>query len=324
MSRFSDYLSSQITPQMTLLEKFNVLIKFLKENNYISIFYSSENYSPIKTNYDISKVSKLNYELKLGDCIVFSNGYYAFVETLGEETFTIGNILYFQGEQGVSVVSATINSSGNLILTLSDGNTVNAGNTGAVKDFIIDANQHLIVRYLNGTSNDLGSIFNGDISISGDLTATGTIDGNKITGNEIVEKMSSYNFTIGSASTGITRNISYAGVVKNGNKITFAIAGTISQASGGSSNQVLGTFTIPTSIGSKLIPTVLYELNIIDNKKLSFIKSANTMLSETCVTVKNNNSGFYVQLLNMNDLEADTPYFFRYEVTFLLSDNMAS
>ena len=32
MSRFQDYLSSAITPQMTLLEKFNALIKFLKEN----------------------------------------------------------------------------------------------------------------------------------------------------------------------------------------------------------------------------------------------------------------------------------------------------
>lgn len=170
MSRFQDYLSSAITPQMTLLEKFNALIKFLKENNFISVFYSSENYNPTTENYQISNVSTLNYKLKLGDCVIFSNGYYAFVETLGETTFTIGSILYFQGQQGVSIVSANINNTGNLILTLSDGNTINAGNTGAVKDFIIDENQHLIVRYLNGTQNDLGNIFNGDITISGAFT----------------------------------------------------------------------------------------------------------------------------------------------------------
>ena len=31
MSKFTDYLASQITPQMTLLEKFNALLKYLEE-----------------------------------------------------------------------------------------------------------------------------------------------------------------------------------------------------------------------------------------------------------------------------------------------------
>ena len=33
MSRFSDYLASAITPQMTLLEKFNALLKYLEEED---------------------------------------------------------------------------------------------------------------------------------------------------------------------------------------------------------------------------------------------------------------------------------------------------
>ena len=179
MSRFSDYLSSQITPQMTLLEKFNLMIKFLQENNYISIFYSKENYNVQTESYQKEKVNLNGFTLHIGDCIIFANGYYAFVETLGENTFTIGEILYFQGEQGVSVVGATI-SSGSLILTLSDGENVNAGFIGAVSSFSIDANQHLIVNYANGTTQDLGAIFNGNISISGNLNVSGTINGVKI------------------------------------------------------------------------------------------------------------------------------------------------
>ena len=44
MSKFSDYLASEITPQMTLLEKFNALLKFLKEHDYeCSISYDIDN-----------------------------------------------------------------------------------------------------------------------------------------------------------------------------------------------------------------------------------------------------------------------------------------
>ena len=185
MSKFSDYLASQITPQMTLLEKFNLMIKFLQENNYISVFYSQENYNLQTESYQKEKVNLNGFTLHIGDCIVFSNGYYAFVETIGVNNFTIGNVLYFQGEQGVSVVGATI-SSGNLILTLSDGENINAGNTGAISHFSIDESQHLIVHYQNGTTDDLGDIFQGNVSISGSLVVSNGISGNltgDVTGN---------------------------------------------------------------------------------------------------------------------------------------------
>ena len=179
MSKFSDYLASQITPQMTLLEKFNLMIKFLQENNYISVFYSQENYNLQTESYQKEKVNLNGFTLHIGDCIVFSNGYYGFVETIGVNNFTIGNILYFQGEQGVSVVGATI-LSGNLILTLSDGENVNAGNIGAVSSFSINSSQHLIVNYADGTTQDLGEIFNGNVSITGNFTVSGdmTINNN--------------------------------------------------------------------------------------------------------------------------------------------------
>ena len=184
MSKFSDYLASQITPQMTLLEKFNLMIKFLQENNYISVFYSQENYNVQTESYQKEKVNLNGFTLHIGDCIVFSNGYYAFVETIGVNTFTIGNVLYFQGEQGVSIVGATI-SSGHLILTLSDNENIDAGNLKGVSNFSINESNHLIVNYQDGTSQDLGDIFNGNVNITGNLSATGTISAPTITATDV-------------------------------------------------------------------------------------------------------------------------------------------
>lgn len=46
-----------------------------------------------------------------------------------------------------------------------------------VDEFEIDASQHLIVKYMDGTSQDLGPIFSGNVSISGNLSVTGSING---------------------------------------------------------------------------------------------------------------------------------------------------
>lgn len=74
-------------------------------------------------------------------------------------------------QQGESVTSAAI-VGGNLLLTLTNGDVLNAGNTGAVSSFSIDPSQHLIVNYQNGTTQDLGAIFSGNVAIGGTLTAT--------------------------------------------------------------------------------------------------------------------------------------------------------
>lgn len=307
MSRFSDYLASQITPQMTLLEKFNLMIKFLKENNYISIFYSSEVYNPTKSSYEKEQVSTLNYELKIGDCIVFSNGYYAFVETIGEVNFTIGNVLYFQGEQGVSVVSATIKSNGSLELTLSDGNKINAGNTGAVKDFIIDGNQHLIVRYLNGTSNDLGAIFNGDVNISGDFTA-----------DSIIENMTGYS---GETKEPLIHTPIYAGCVKNGNKLTIVLFTKINFSETPSpAYKTLYSFYIPQSVLNKLYPYPISGINVVANIKVSAF-SALTTAVDLYFIVSKYTGQLQLTARNLNALSVDTNYYVRIEQTFLLSEN---
>lgn len=85
-------------------------------------------------------------------------------------------------QQGESVASAAI-VNGHLILTLTNGDELDAGSVGAVSSFSIDASQHLIVNYQDGTTNDLGAIFNGNISISGNLAVSGSLSVPTMTGN---------------------------------------------------------------------------------------------------------------------------------------------
>lgn len=345
MSKFSDYLASQITPQMTLLEKFNLMIKFLQENNYISVFYSQENYNVQTESYQKEKVNLNGFTLHIGDCIVFSNGYYAFVETIGVNNFTIGNVLYFQGEQGVSVVGATI-SSGNLILTLSDGENVNAGNIGAVSSFSINSSQHLIVNYANGTTQDLGAIFSGNINISGTITASGAITGGSIstsgaisgasesitgnlavggaiTGGSIIENMEGYSFTQSDNSAThpeVTMTINYAGVVKNGNKITFVIAGSIvSSVDKTTISLYTGRFYFPSAIGNKLFP--MLSSQVLDIKQTPLFLNDYTYTPLLSVIYKRSSQHIEGLLSNIT-LTAGTSYAFRQEVTFLLSDSL--
>lgn len=78
-------------------------------------------------------------------------------------------------QQGEGVASAAI-VNGHLILTLTNGDELDAGSVGAVSGFSIDGSQHLIVTYQDGTTNDLGAIFNGNVNISGDLSVSGKLE----------------------------------------------------------------------------------------------------------------------------------------------------
>ena len=89
------------------------------------------------------------------------------IEFADGTTLESGEIILQQGE---SVESAAI-VNGHLILTLTNGDELDAGDLGGVTSFSIDASQHLIVTYQNGTTQDLGAIFAGNVNIAGILTA---------------------------------------------------------------------------------------------------------------------------------------------------------
>lgn len=97
------------------------------------------------------------------------NATYSFVVTFEDGTELESN--EFVLAQGESINGATIRN-GHLYLSLTNGDELDAGNLKPVTSFTINASQHLIVNYGDGTSQDLGPIFNGDITINGKLKQT--------------------------------------------------------------------------------------------------------------------------------------------------------
>ena len=172
----------------------------------------------------------------------------------------------------------------------------------------IDGSQHLIVNYNDGTTNDLGAIFQGNVNISGNLTA-----------DSIIENMSGYSASIISADF----VSDYVGCVKNGNKITFAIAGVLTTENphpdGG---YAIVKFTIPSGIGAKLFP---HWGSVLDLKNILCLSSEYTPPVATYARVMkfgNNDIRIYI-LTGGGALAVSTSYYFRFEATFLLSDSLA-
>ena len=218
--------------------------------------------------------------------------------------------------QGESINGATIKN-GHLYLSLTNGNELDAGDLKPVTSFAINASQHLIVNYGDGTSQDLGAIFQGNINIDGTLDAT------KVTGNEIVENMSGYSFTMPSTS-GV--EIIYASIVKNGNKLTMVLFGAITPTSNINPDTAteLGTFNLAASVKPKIYWYTSGSLSYVtaEGKVPLTYSVANSIDGQFYFRVDPQGNEV-VKVYNKAQLQAGTTYHFRIEQTFLLNDNMA-
>lgn len=83
------------------------------------------------------------------------NATFSFVVTFEDGTELESN--EFVLAQGESINGATIRN-GHLYLSLTNGNELDAGNVKPVSRFEINASQHLVVYYEDGTSQDLGTL----------------------------------------------------------------------------------------------------------------------------------------------------------------------
>ena len=171
---------------------------------------------------------------------------------------------------------------------------------------------HLVTE--SGDDIDAGAMFNGDLNVSGNLAVSG-----QITGAPIIENMSGYSFTK-LTPAGYTYNVNYAGVVKNGNKITFAVAFDINKTDSSASNSAeLGTFTIPAEIGNALVPNAL---GYIDQRDVLYFTSPTAVSSKPIWIQKVNATTIKISVYN-GGVTVNTVYYARLEATFLLSDNLA-
>ncbi len=247
-------------------------------------------------------------------------------------TLESGDIVLQQGE---SVDGARI-ASGVLQLHLTNGTWLTAGNLGAVSGFSINASQHLIVTYQDGTTEDLGAIFSGNVNISGALNVNGAITGTSatittsiygetISGGSIIEVMTGYSYEQGTKEN-VTLTPIYVGACKNGNKLSIVnyLSITRTGSIGGGYMQT-GIMYIPSSVGSRLYgDTIAGNTQVLDYRKVNCVKKSDASIVEVNLYVqKYGNGGIAISLTGLNALDQDDEYVVRIENTYLLSDNLA-
>lgn len=224
-------------------------------------------------------------------------------------------------------------------------------------------NGHLHLVLTNGDDLDAGNMFNGNVSINGNFEVTGraklpniegdenndiNVDGNIVISDggisigdgavstpiltsendnieaqkPVIEVMNGYTFTIASENK---TTLLYVGAVKNGNKLTLAIFGTYTRIQGESSTFYVGTFRLPNSVLSKLVPYSIASTNLVlDHKKIEMVNASSLDTIGEGYVLTQKEGGISIMLRNLYTLTANDTYYFRYEVTFLLSDNMAA
>lgn len=240
------------------------------------------------------------------------NATYSFVVTFEDGTELESN--EFVLAQGESINGATIRN-GHLYLSLTNGDELDAGNLKPVTSFSINESQHLIVNYGDGTNQDLGPIFSGNVNIDGNFTA-----------NSIIETMSGYSFNIVSKQDYVTPL--FCSQVKNGNKITIVVTGKINMSENDNMNSGTNLLQInvhyPTSVGTHIIGLVGSRL---DQKYIDVFSNTFGDHSQLYANVsRTNDENMDVRIYGTN--EANTTivrsreYAFRYEATFLINDNM--
>ena len=140
----------------------------------------------------------------------------------------------------------------------------------------------------------------------------------------IVENVDDYSYTEGSKEN-ITINTIYAGVAKNGNKLTLVAFVSITRSdtvSGGFAT--FGSFAIPTAVLAKLYPYEIGDSSIaIDYKNLNAYKKTDASSQALNFYVEKTLTGVDLTFTGVNLLDANDEYVIRIEETFLLSDNLA-
>lgn len=137
------------------------------------------NYDTIISNFD-DKVTLYNWLRKVEEALKNASATNFVVNKKGNATLSF-SITFADGEtlesgdivlqQGESVDDARI-AGGILQLHLTNGTWLTAGNIKAVSGFNINESQHLIVTYQDGTNQDLGNIYNGNVVVNGTFEQT--------------------------------------------------------------------------------------------------------------------------------------------------------
>lgn len=207
------------------------------------------NYDTIISNFD-DKVTLYNWLRKVEEALKNASATNFVVNKKGNATLSF-SITFADGktlesgdivlQQGESVDQARI-ASGILQLHLTNGTWLTAGNIKPVSNFNIDTNQHLIVNYQDGTNQDLGNIYNGNVVVNGTFKQTQPNEKADITWSGLLKELTITNsYTVIEEINGVLHCIINAKLQNtSGNSLRFQTIGT-------------GWIFVSNSIASKLI-----------------------------------------------------------------------
>lgn len=161
-----------------------------------------------------------------------------------------------------------------------------------------------------------------DVSATGDITAP-----------SIVETMSGYSFSDTALAVGI--NPVYIGVCKNGNKLTLVYALEIDASELEVSQPRFGRILIPEEIGNKIYALPDDQYNTISGSLVPMYEKGSYSAPKYSVPIIGSivrtgvGTGKNALIFGINGFASPTydmtkTYFLRFEITFLLSENLAS
>ena len=282
-------------------------------DNYPIPFQCSANYAP---NTEIGLGTIVNptpAKVKVGSIIFFADSKVSTVIAVDANSFKCSEEYNDLVDDVVYVSNVQLNASGHLIVTLSNGEEINAGLIKQVTGFSINASQHLIVSYNDGSTTDLGAIFSGNVNIAGNFTA-----------DSIIENMVGYSGTITDNTPNFSITGVYMGAVKNGNKLTVALFAKVMRTDVMSPDYLdfKIRWQMPSAALANIIPYTFQGLPAGANGEITFVKDLNTTPVKLQYILLKYTSSLTLNIYGLNNLALNTEYLFRYEETFLLNDNL--
>ena len=145
-----------------------------------------------------------------------------------------------------------------------------------------------------------------------------------ITAPSIIENMTGYSFDMSSRNPNVTYDDIFAGVVKNGNKLTVVIAVNVTRLSSGVYEFRLGAINVPSEIYSKLYPTNIGGVSLLNN--ITAMATKNTALADKITFgayIQKTGGKIAITISDAANFAINDTYYVRIEQTFLLSNNLA-
>ena len=175
-------------------------------------------------------------------------------------------------------------------------------------------------------TNDAKYLFTSELQNINAITSSGDLS--SVKADEIIENMSGYGFTKLSETTNLTREFVYAGIVKNGNKLTFVLAVNLTRTGDVAENvsPKLGAFSIPASMKARIYPSQIGGYSYVSVGEINAWRNdnSNKPLQVYSYLGSEGDNTIYVDAnpAPINELTGDIKYYCRWELTLLLSDNL--